>query len=77
MAADISHGALMGKKPLTNLRDTFLGYLNKSPIDNNRQYNVQRHHHLKCSKGGNSELETDIRNKFKHSTMLVLVICKY
>ena len=62
---------------LTNLRDTFLGYLNKSPNDNNRQYNVQRHNHLKCSKGGKSDFETDIRNKFKHSTMLVLVICKY
>ena len=31
------------------------------------QHNVWRHHNLGCSKAGNSELETVIRNKFKHS----------
>ena len=31
------------------------------------QHNVQRHHNLECSKAGNSEHETVIRNKFKHS----------
>ena len=30
-------------------------------------YNNWRHHNLGCSKAGNSELETVIRNKFKHS----------
>ena len=31
------------------------------------QHNVWRHHNLGCSKAGNSELKTVIRNKFKHS----------
>ena len=31
------------------------------------QHNVWRHHNLGCSKADNSELETVIRNKFKHS----------
>ena len=37
---------------------------NRSP---GSQHNVWRHHNLGCSKAGNSELETVIRNKFKHS----------
>ena len=31
------------------------------------QHNVWRHRNLGCSKAGNSELETVLRNKFKHS----------
>ena len=31
------------------------------------QHSVWRHHNLGCSKAGNSELETVIRNKLKHS----------
>ena len=42
-----------------------------SPMGNDRspggQHNVWRRHNLGCSKAGNSELETVIRNKFKHS----------
>ena len=30
------------------------------------QHNVWRHHDLRCSKAGNSELEIVIRNKFKN-----------
>ena len=41
-----------------------------SPMGNNRSpgsQHVWRHHNLGCSKAGNSELETVIRNKFKCS----------
>ena len=31
------------------------------------QHNLWRHHNLLCSKAGNAELETVIRNIFKHS----------
>ena len=45
--------------------------ITSSPRGNDRSpgslYNVWRHHNLGCSKAGNSELETVIRNKFKHS----------
>ena len=45
--------------------------ITSSPMGNDRspgsQHNVWRHHYLQCSKAGNSELETVIRNKFKHS----------
>ena len=30
------------------------------------QHNTWRHHNLGCSKAGNSELKTVIRNKFKY-----------
>ena len=38
------------------------------------QINVWRHHNLRCSKAGHSELETVISNK---DIMPVPVICKY
>ena len=38
---------------------------NRSP---GSQHNAWRPHSLGCSKAGNSELETVIRNKLKHST---------
>ena len=46
-------------------------YETSSTMGNDRspgsQHNVWRHHDLECSKAGNSELETVVRNKFKHS----------
>ena len=43
-----------------------------SPVGNDHspggQHNVWRHHNLCSSKAGNSELETVIRNIFKHSS---------
>ena len=45
--------------------------ITSSPMGNDRstgsQHNVWRYHNLGCSTTGNSELETVIRNKFKHS----------
>ena len=43
------------------------------------QHKVWRHHNLRFSKEGNSELEIVIRNKLKKTSdiMLVMVICKY